>query len=64
MRKFHTIWYEMGNCQKVKFISYHKIGVSYLKILFHTYKCHFIHHEYYFIPTHVISYLQQPVSYV
>ena len=63
MPKFHTTWYEMDNCQKVNFISYHKIGVSYLHVLFHTYKCHFIPHRYYFIPTHVISYLQQPVSY-
>ena len=63
MPKFHTIWYEMDNCQRVNFISYHKIGVSYLHVLFHTYKCHFIPHRYYFIPTHVISYLQQPVSY-
>ena len=60
---YHIVWNGQLYCQKVNFISYHKTGVSYLHVLFHTCKCHFIPHRYYFIPTHVISYLQQPVSY-
>jgi hypothetical protein len=54
----------MGNCQKVNFISNLKIGGSYLHVLFHIYNLKLVVHTYgyYFIPTQLISYLQQPVS--
>jgi hypothetical protein len=68
VRTFLKVYMELGSYffilqEQIKDIII-KIDISYLHIVFHTYKRYFILHNCLFIRTHVISYLRHTVSYV